>query len=137
MQAFFAQLFSHVGLWALVIGYSVMGAFVFSYLEKPYEKLTRLEVGNNRGKTLDELYGITGQTTPPSNYLHFMLSYSLVRRLHRLQNLLQANGAEGCTSVGAFILARQYNNFSVIIYFKHDYFSHNNDVYLVLMRPKS
>ena len=80
LQAFFAQLFSHVGLWALVIGYSVMGAFVFSYLEKPYEKLTRLEVGNNRGKTLDELYGITGQTTPPSNYLHFMLSYSLAKR---------------------------------------------------------
>ena len=62
----------------MVIGYSVMGAFVFSYLEKPYEKLTRLEVGNNRGKTLDELYGITGQTA-----LHLTTYISCYHRLVR------------------------------------------------------
>ena len=60
MKLFIANLFSHVGLCALVIGYSIMGAFVFSKLEKDNEMNTRREVGNDRKQTLEQLYNITG-----------------------------------------------------------------------------
>ena len=62
MKMFFAQLFSHVGLCALVIGYAIMGAFIFVYLEKANELQTRVKVGDTRKVTLDELYNITGRT---------------------------------------------------------------------------
>ena len=61
MKMFFAQLFSHVGLCALVIGYAIMGAFIFVYLEKDNELATRVEVGSTRKDTLEELYNITGK----------------------------------------------------------------------------
>ena len=60
LKMFFAQLFSHVGLCALVIGYTIMGAFIFVYLEKDNELATRAKVGNTRIDTLNELYNITG-----------------------------------------------------------------------------
>ncbi len=60
MKVFFAQLFSHVGLCALVVGYTIMGAFIFGYLEKDNELQTRTQVGNVRKEVLDELYNITG-----------------------------------------------------------------------------
>ena len=61
MKMFFAQLFSHVGLCALVIGYTVMGAAIFVYLERENELMTRNQVGHSRKATLDELYNITGK----------------------------------------------------------------------------
>ena len=61
MKLFIANLFSHVGLCALVIGYAIMGAFVFKKLEKANEMNTRLEVGHTRSITLEELYNITGR----------------------------------------------------------------------------
>ena len=60
VKLFCAHLFSHVGLSALVVGYSIIGAFVFSHLEGANEIAIRVKVGNNRMKTLDELYNITG-----------------------------------------------------------------------------
>ena len=61
MKMFFAQVFSHVGLCALVVGYAIMGAFIFVYLEQDNEMATRRKVGDTRTKTLDELYNITGR----------------------------------------------------------------------------
>ena len=61
MKLFIANLFSHVGLCALVIGYSIMGAFVFKKLEKDNEMLTRQKVGDSREIILQELYNITGK----------------------------------------------------------------------------
>ena len=61
LKGFIAQLFSHVGLCALVIGYSVLGAVIFAYLEKGNEMEIRDKVGNTRKETLDELYSITGK----------------------------------------------------------------------------
>ena len=61
MKLFIANLFSHVGLCALVIGYAIMGAFVFKKLEKDNEMNTRLEVGHTRNIILEELYNITGR----------------------------------------------------------------------------
>ena len=61
MKLFFAQLFSHVGLCALVVGYAIMGAFIFAYLEKDNELSTRANVKNLKRQTLNELYNITGR----------------------------------------------------------------------------
>merc|ERR1719471_1316023 len=59
IKIFCAHLFSHVGLTALVVGYSIFGAFIFSHLEGENEILTRVKVGNNRKEVLDQLYNIT------------------------------------------------------------------------------
>ena len=61
MKMFIANLFSHVGLCALVIGYSIMGAFVFKKLEKENEMSTRVKVSGDREKIVQELYNITGK----------------------------------------------------------------------------
>ena len=42
------------------IGYSIFGAFLFSYLEGANEILIRVKVGNKRGETLEELWNVTG-----------------------------------------------------------------------------
>jgi hypothetical protein len=62
LKTFMGHLFSHVGLCALVIGYAIMGAFIFVYLEKENELATRVKVGDERTKTLNELYNITGES---------------------------------------------------------------------------
>jgi len=55
----FAQLFSHAGLFLLVIGYSLMGAVLFRSLEGKKEEETKFEVEALRNSTLDDLYSIT------------------------------------------------------------------------------
>ena len=76
IKLFFAHLFGHIGLTALVVsvsqtpsniikvnfqvGYSIFGAFLFSYLEGANEILIRVKVGNKRGETLEELWNVTG-----------------------------------------------------------------------------
>ncbi len=62
IKTFIAKLFSHVGLCALVIGYSLMGAVIFVSLEKENELATRDQVSSTRNNTLEELYNITGKT---------------------------------------------------------------------------
>ena len=57
----FAQLFSHAGLFLLVIGYSLMGAVLFRSLEGQQEEATKSQVEILRNKTLDDLYNITGK----------------------------------------------------------------------------
>ena len=83
IKLFFAHLFGHIGLTALVvsfhhhhhfehdsvklqIGYSIFGAFLFSYLEGANEILIRVKVGNKRGETLEELWNVTGTLSPSS-----------------------------------------------------------------------
>ena len=84
-KIFLAQLFSHVGLCALVVGYAIMGAFIFMALERgkefetrsgktsislliSYNKLNFFQFEYSRDKvkairddTLDQLYNITGR----------------------------------------------------------------------------
>ena len=62
-KLFCAHLFSHVGLCGLVVGYSIIGAFIFKYLEEGNEKEIREKGGSTRKETLDELYNITGMYT--------------------------------------------------------------------------
>ncbi|XP_055939368.1 potassium channel subfamily K member 4-like [Argiope bruennichi] len=57
--SFTAFLFSHVGLCALVIGYSIMGAFAFRALEAPYEEQKASQVGHLRQETVRRLWEIT------------------------------------------------------------------------------
>ena len=63
MKMFFARLFSHVGLCALVVGYALLGAALFKFLEKDNELETRGRVADVRMATLNELYNITGKKT--------------------------------------------------------------------------
>ena len=61
VKMFLAQLFSHVGLCALVVAYAIMGAFIFMALERSKEFETRGKVKEFRDHTLDQLYNITGK----------------------------------------------------------------------------
>ena len=45
------------------VGYSIFGAFLFSYLEGANEILIRVKVGNKRGETLEELWNVTGKAS--------------------------------------------------------------------------
>ncbi|CAG2182023.1 unnamed protein product, partial [Oppiella nova] len=54
-----AFVFSHVGLGALVFGYSIVGAFTFRALEAPNELNYRHFVANERLKFADTLWTIT------------------------------------------------------------------------------
>lgn len=56
---FFTFLFSHIGLCALVIGYSIMGAFAFRALESPYEEQKASQVSHLRRETVKRLWEIT------------------------------------------------------------------------------
>ena len=60
IKTIFAQLFSHLGLCLLVVGYSLMGAVIFVSLEKQHELDTRNKVSSTRNETLNELYSLTG-----------------------------------------------------------------------------
>lgn len=60
VKAVITFVFSHVGLCALVLGYSIAGAFLFSWLEQkanllPYNATEHLE------KCMDEIFNITGK----------------------------------------------------------------------------
>ena len=70
MKMFIANLFSHVGLCALVLGYAIMGGFVFKKLEKDNELNTRKAVGRDREIILEQLYNITGRL---SFHIHLYL----------------------------------------------------------------
>ncbi|KAH9376315.1 hypothetical protein HPB48_021707 [Haemaphysalis longicornis] len=58
-RKFTAFLFSHVGLCALVVGYSILGAFAFRALEAPYEVEKASQVIAMRRDTVARLWEIT------------------------------------------------------------------------------
>ena len=45
--------------------YSLMGAFLFRYLESPHELAVREKVSVKRGATLEELWLLTGESRSP------------------------------------------------------------------------
>ncbi|XP_037091314.1 uncharacterized protein LOC119111611 [Pollicipes pollicipes] len=72
LKVFFTHLFSHVGLCGLVVGYSVIGAFLFEFLESrsaeetarptlPREK--RQEIDGFRARCLEDLWAFTMNCT--------------------------------------------------------------------------
>ena len=59
VKLFLTYVFSHVGLCAGVVGYSIAGAFLFRWLEQqhiedPYDSKI------NRNRTLEAIYNLTG-----------------------------------------------------------------------------
>lgn len=52
-------LFSHIGLCALVFGYSIIGAFTFKALEAPNERNNRLKMIQERNNVVEALWIIT------------------------------------------------------------------------------
>lgn len=60
-RKFFAHLFSNLGLFALVAGYVIVGAFVFRFLEAGNEREQRDRIGRLKNDCLGELWNITGE----------------------------------------------------------------------------
>ena len=52
-------LLSHIGLLSLVVGYCIMGAFIFQELERENELETKREMKNKRLAMTDTLWEIT------------------------------------------------------------------------------
>ena len=70
VKVFFTHLFSHVGLCGLVVGYSVVGAFLFESLEGQAGEQTerpalprdkRKEIDDFRTQCLEELWAINSE----------------------------------------------------------------------------
>ncbi|KAL4092406.1 hypothetical protein QTP88_026909 [Uroleucon formosanum] len=60
VRKFFAHLFSNLGLFGLVAGYVIVGAFVFRFLEAGNERQQRDRIGRLKNDCLGELWNITG-----------------------------------------------------------------------------
>jgi len=71
VRKFFAHLFSNLGLFGLVAGYVIVGAFVFRFLEAGNERQQRDRIGRLKNDCLGELWNITG-TYADHNFLHFL-----------------------------------------------------------------
>ncbi|XP_050410849.1 uncharacterized protein LOC126825305 [Patella vulgata] len=54
-KTFVAFLFSHIGLCSLVVGYTIMGGFVFKAIEGPYERSIKTGIREQRVKLIDKL----------------------------------------------------------------------------------
>ncbi|XP_037786407.1 TWiK family of potassium channels protein 7-like [Penaeus monodon] len=54
-----AFIFSNVGVCGLMVGYTIMGAFVFQYIEAPHETTTMRSVDRIRNQTIQQLWNIT------------------------------------------------------------------------------
>lgn len=52
-------LFSHIGLLSLVVGYSIMGAFIFEELERENELMVKRNMTKTREAVTDTLWDIT------------------------------------------------------------------------------
>ena len=52
-------LLSHIGLLSLVVGYCIMGAFVFEILERENELMVKRNMTKNRLSVTDDLWAIT------------------------------------------------------------------------------
>lgn len=56
-------LFSHIGLCALVVGYSIIGAFTFEALEAGYERSKRQIMLKERENVVNGLWSLTSQSS--------------------------------------------------------------------------
>jgi hypothetical protein len=61
---FLGHLFSNLGLFAIVVGYVLLGALMFEFLEAEYELQQRGNIKRYRDDCLKELWLITGKYNP-------------------------------------------------------------------------
>ncbi|CAL4060919.1 unnamed protein product [Meganyctiphanes norvegica] len=61
-----AFIFSNVGVCGLMVGYTIMGAFLFREIEGPYETTTVMGMDKDRNMTIEMLWNITAEL----NILH-------------------------------------------------------------------
>lgn len=87
------SLMSHFGLCSLVVGYCVMGAFLFEYLEATNERNKRLEMMRWRSNLADALWELTAEA-PLLDQTNW--TGEAVARLRRFEvTLVQAVRKEG------------------------------------------
>ena len=56
IKATAAFLFSHIGLAAMVVAYSIMGGFLFKALEAPYEIRVKLTISQSKNDKIEEIW---------------------------------------------------------------------------------
>jgi len=56
-----AFLFSHIGLAAMVVAYSIMGGFLFQWIEAPAEQSTKYRVRAARQRGIDEIWRLAAE----------------------------------------------------------------------------
>jgi len=74
-RVFLGHLFSNLGLFAIVVGYVLLGALMFEALEAEFELQQRANIKRFRDDCLTELWLITGKNCKLlyiSNYLPFL-----------------------------------------------------------------
>lgn len=59
IRQLFGFLFSHIGLLSLVVGYCIMGAFIFEELEKDNEIFVKRNMTRTREAVTEQLWDIT------------------------------------------------------------------------------
>ncbi|KAK7087873.1 dentin sialophosphoprotein-like [Littorina saxatilis] len=57
-KQFVAFLFSHIGLISLVVGYTIMGGFIFKALESPFERAVKFNITKNRTAMQDRIISL-------------------------------------------------------------------------------
>ncbi|CAG2170128.1 unnamed protein product, partial [Oppiella nova] len=110
-----AFVFSHVGLCALVFGYSIVGAFTFRALEAPNELNYRHFVANERLKFADTLWTIT-QNSSVLNQKEWCddVSKELEKLEKSLVIALKYNGYDGLAPVMTELLIKyKFLNFKI------------------------
>jgi hypothetical protein len=65
IRKFLGHLFSNLGLFAIVVGYVLLGALLFESLEAEYELQQRGNIKQYRDDCLHELWLITGKINVP------------------------------------------------------------------------
>lgn len=71
VRKFFAHLFSNLGLFGLVAGYVIVGAFVFRFLEAGNEREERDRIAGLKNDCLGELWNITGGCARPPRSVRY------------------------------------------------------------------
>ncbi len=90
-------LFSHIGLCALVFGYSIVGAFTFRALEAPNELKYRKIVKQERYHFTAKLWSLTQNSSVLKQREWSDEAYKELEKLEKLLVIaLKYNGYDGC-----------------------------------------
>lgn len=117
LRIFFGHLFSNLGLFALVVGYVLLGALLFEFLEASYELEQRGHIQRYREDCLKELWLITGKTIFLwAVFVTSLVMHADIRRLAAASaNVARVPNRDHFKELGsiAIILLEKYVNWKV------------------------
>ena len=59
MKTCLTFIFSHVGLLSMVVGYCIMGGFIFEHLERDHELMVKRDMARQRVELGERIWNIT------------------------------------------------------------------------------